>query len=139
VCWFFLLIISLQVTGVGGIVLLLWGDAAKGVLVHQGIGTLGEAPVLGNSLFSDALPYSDDVNVNIGGLVSVSGLGQVGTGTLRGTGFGPGWTGSNEVQGWRGSDEGIGPEGRRVRRGGREAGTGHEGGRRVELGGKGPS
>jgi len=25
--------------------------------------------------FSDALPHSDDVNINIGGLVSVSGLG----------------------------------------------------------------
>ena len=38
---------------------------------------MGETPVLGNSLFSDALPHSDDVNVNIGGLVSVSGLRQV--------------------------------------------------------------
>ena len=43
--------------------------------LHQDIGTLGEAPVLGNSLFSDALPHSDDVNINIGGLGSVSGLG----------------------------------------------------------------
>ena len=47
------------------------------MLVHQDIGTLGEAPVLGNSLFSDALPHSGDVNVNIGGLVSVSGLRRV--------------------------------------------------------------
>ena len=36
--------------------------------LHQDIGTLGEAPVLGNSLFSDALlRLGNDVNINIGG------------------------------------------------------------------------
>ena len=35
--------------------------------LHQDIRTLGEAPVLGNSLFSDALPHLDDVDVNIRG------------------------------------------------------------------------
>ena len=36
---------------------------------------MGEAPVLGNSLFSDALPHSDDVNINIG----VGGVGDTRT------------------------------------------------------------
>ena len=44
--------------------------------LHQDIRTLGEAPALGNSLFSDALPHLGDVNVNMGGLVSVRGLRQ---------------------------------------------------------------
>ena len=35
--------------------------------LHQDIRTLGGAPVSGNSLFSDALPRLDDVNINIGG------------------------------------------------------------------------
>ena len=36
--------------------------------LRQDIRTLGEAPVLGNSLLSDALPRSgNDVNINIGG------------------------------------------------------------------------
>ena len=45
--------------------------------LHQDIGTLGETPVLGDSLFSDTLLHSDDVNVTIRGLVSVSGLRRV--------------------------------------------------------------
>ena len=44
--------------------------------LYQDIGTSGEAFILRQIVFlSDALPHSDDVNINIGGLVSVNGLG----------------------------------------------------------------
>ena len=39
----------------------------KSSCLHQDIRTRGEVLVLGDSLFSDTLPHSDDVNVNIGG------------------------------------------------------------------------
>ena len=96
---------ALRVTGVGGIVLLVLGrlrqrcvgssllivsfgcfflvgfykgppELMKLGCLHQDIGTSGEAFILRQIVFfSDALPHSDDVNINIGGLVSVSGLG----------------------------------------------------------------
>ena len=49
----------------------------KSSCLHQDIRTRGEVLAVGDSLFSDTLPRSDDVNVNIEGLVSVSGLRQV--------------------------------------------------------------
>ena len=64
--------------------------------LHQDIRTLGEGLVLSDSLLSDALPRSgNDVNINIGGLVSVRGLRQGTSGlslagyndTRRGSGF----------------------------------------------------